>query len=281
MFFSTIAAPQRVTLIISAYNNHEALQYALWALERQTRVPDEILIADDGSCKAFQEFLAAYMAQSPLPIRHLWQEDRGFRKAKIMNQALQQATGDYIIMMDADVITPKEFVAMHLALARPGRFLSGGSQIQVPIWLQHKLSREDIETERLFTRAWYRERRVPHSRLWRLRVPPGLCAWLMDQLTPRPNAMIGCNASCWRHDALRIGGFNEAFEHYGYEDRDFARRLVKAGVRGVRHQFSLRYLHMEHARPYVDDAKIAANKTMVFGMPQVSTPTELQEVAPT
>jgi glycosyltransferase involved in cell wall biosynthesis len=255
--------PQRISLIISAYNNQEALEKALWCLERQARLPDEILIADDGSGQEFQAFLKAYQAQSTLPIQHLWQEDTGFRKAKIMNTAMHHATGDYLVMMDADVLTPKEFIDMHARLARPGVFLSGGSQIQVPCWLQHLVTREDIDQETLFTRQWYSQHQVPHSRLWRLRVPPGWPARVVDFFTPRPNSLMGGNASCWREDALAIGGFNEAFENYGYEDRDFANRLTQHGLRGIRYQCSLRYLHWEHTRPYADDTAIAHNKQLV------------------
>jgi glycosyltransferase involved in cell wall biosynthesis len=255
--------PQRISLIISAYNNHVALEKALWCLEHQTRLPDEIIIADDGSGEAFQRFLRTYMANSTLPITHIWQEDAGFRKALIMNKALQHATGDYIIMIDADVLTPKEFIATHCTLARPGVFLSGGSQIQVPCWLQHLITRDDIEQEVLFTRQWYSQHKVPHSRLWRLRIPQGWPSRIVDACTPRPNSMIGCNASCWRADALAIGGFNEAFKHYGYEDRDFAQRLTQHGVQGIRYQCSLRYVHWEHPHPYADDAAIAQNKQLV------------------
>ena len=39
----------KITLVISTYNWSEALELVLLSIEKQTVLPDELLIADDGS----------------------------------------------------------------------------------------------------------------------------------------------------------------------------------------------------------------------------------------
>jgi glycosyltransferase involved in cell wall biosynthesis len=93
---------------------------------RQTVLPGEAIIADDGSRaktrRAVDEF--AHPGASPFPVRHVWQEDDGFRKPRIINEAVRHAGGDYLIFIDGDCMAHPEFVRSHL-LAEPDAILGG------------------------------------------------------------------------------------------------------------------------------------------------------------
>src|SRR5690606_11434645 len=92
----------RVSVILSTYNQPAWLELVLWGYSVQTHRDFEIVIADDGSTQATAEMLERMRVATGLDIKHVWHEDEGFRKCRILNLALVQATGDYTIFSDGD-----------------------------------------------------------------------------------------------------------------------------------------------------------------------------------
>jgi hypothetical protein len=84
---------------------------------------------------------------------------------------------------------------------------------------------------------------------------------LLDRRVPRPPGWRGENASTWAVHARAVGGFDERFT-YGYEDADFGQRLLLAGVIGVSVRYTAPVYHLEHGRPWRNEAVIAANKAL-------------------
>ena len=101
----------RVSLIITTYNRPESLILVLNSIENQTIVPQEVIIADDGSTVETKEIIVKFQKDSDLNIIHSWQEDNGFRAAKSRNKAIAKSSGDYIIFIDGDII-------LHLNLSK-------------------------------------------------------------------------------------------------------------------------------------------------------------------
>jgi len=91
-----------VTLLISTYNWVEALRVCVSSVFFQTRLPDEIVIADDGSKEETRKAIEELKRKSPVPLIHVWHEDKGFRKSMILNKAIAKASGEYIIEVDGD-----------------------------------------------------------------------------------------------------------------------------------------------------------------------------------
>ena len=79
----------RVSLIITTYNWPESLFLVLKSIENQTIVPEEVVIADDGSTVETKEVVFKFQQDSELNIVHSWQEDKGFRVAKSRNKAME------------------------------------------------------------------------------------------------------------------------------------------------------------------------------------------------
>lgn len=115
----------KTTLLISTYNWPQALGKVLDSVLRQTVLPDEVVIADDGSGEETRRLIAAKAQGFPIPLVHVWHEDKGFRKTLVLNKAIARATGDYIMQIDGDVVLERHFVADHLEVAEEGCFVCG------------------------------------------------------------------------------------------------------------------------------------------------------------
>jgi glycosyltransferase involved in cell wall biosynthesis len=127
------------TLIIATYNWPQALELVLISVSKQTIIPDEIVIADDGSTKETLDVIKKVKKKLNLPIKHVWQEDQGFRKTKILNKSFAIAKGEYIVQVDGDIVLHKKFVEDHLGNARPNVFLHGSRS-----FLNNRLSKKII-----------------------------------------------------------------------------------------------------------------------------------------
>ena len=71
-----------VSLVISTYNRPDALEACLESVRRQSVLPIEVIIADDGSTEETRQTIERLAGGFPVPILHVWQEDDGFRLAK-------------------------------------------------------------------------------------------------------------------------------------------------------------------------------------------------------
>ena len=68
-------------VIVTTYNRPDALAAVLDGYLAQVHAKFELLVTDDGSTSDTREMIADYAARAPFPLRHVWQEDRGFRAA--------------------------------------------------------------------------------------------------------------------------------------------------------------------------------------------------------
>ena len=250
-----------VSVIVSFFNNADLFRRALWGYAVQDEDDFTIVVADDGSSRDQVDAVALTAGELGLNVVHLWQEDNGFRKARILNTAIADTGSELLIFVDADMIPRKDFISSHLRLAKPGYFITGGAHLNLPTEIQEQIDPSDVGEGRIFQWSWLKQYRdVLEERRFRLRLgKSGPAARALDALFPRTNAFIGCNSSCWRTDALAVNGFDEDWG-YGGLDRDFGIRLTNNGIRSRRHQFSLVALHQEHGRSYRDPEKVRRNK---------------------
>ena len=130
-----------VSLIISTYNRPDALSVCLDSVFKQKVLPDEIIVGDDGSRSDTRKLIERMQQLSPVPLIHVWHEDKGFRLAMMRNKAVAKASGQYIIQIDGDVMLHPLFVADHIRLSRPGYYLKGG-RCNIERQLTDKICRE-------------------------------------------------------------------------------------------------------------------------------------------
>ena len=129
------------SLIISTYNRSDALELCVKSVLRQSLLPDEIIIADDGSKEDTRELIHQLAASSEVPIIHVWHEDLGFRLASIRNKAIAKASKEYIIQIDGDIVLHKDFVKDHVRFAKKGSFVTG-SRVLIREGLTQKMLAE-------------------------------------------------------------------------------------------------------------------------------------------
>ncbi|MBI2027352.1 MAG: glycosyltransferase [Deltaproteobacteria bacterium] len=87
----------KMSVIIGAYNNLDYLKLCLYSLERQSFRDFEVIIADDGSGPEVKQWLSTY--EPFYKLKHVWQEDDGFRKCRILNKSIQEARSEYLVFL--------------------------------------------------------------------------------------------------------------------------------------------------------------------------------------
>ncbi len=113
----------RVSVVFSTFNSPAWLQKVLWGYEFQTHRDFEVVVADDGSGPDTAEMLDRMRIETGLEIRHVWHEDMGFRKCRILNQAILQASNDYIVFSDGDKLASLNEILHRLVLARTAQLI--------------------------------------------------------------------------------------------------------------------------------------------------------------
>jgi glycosyltransferase involved in cell wall biosynthesis len=237
-----------VGVVFTTYNRPDDLVRVLAGYARQTHADFEIVIADDGSGEETRACIEAARREWRLNIRHVWQEDIGFRKCRILNRAIAETPAEYLIFTDGDCIPHPEFVAGHLALARPGYFVSGGC-VRLGETATHAITPRQVLDGSAFDRRWLQERGESAANLRKmlLSAPP----WnnVFNTITTTRPTWNGHNSSTWRDEVLAVNGFDERLG-YGGLDREFGERLERCGMRGIQARYTLICLHLEHPRPY-------------------------------
>ena len=231
--------PRSVSVLVATYNWPQALRHAIHSIWSQDRLPDEILIADDGSGDETLEQISQLKKNSPIPIRHIWHPDEGFRLAAIRNKAIDQAQGEYIIQIDGDIILDPHFISDHLKMAERGAFLCGSR-----VWVSKAQSLSLLQQQ---PGARILKKHLPLSSILNsLRSYP-LSKLLADRYKKnRPTALRGCNMSFWKSDLLAVNGYNEAIQGWGSEDAELAIRLINQGVKKRFLKFSAVAYHLYH-----------------------------------
>lgn len=248
------AAVPAVALIINTANQPEYLRRVLRAVAGQTSVPDEMLLADDGSGEETRKVFAEWQhVSSQMRCQHVWQKNEGFRRARILNQAIAQAASKYIVFLDGDTVPHPEFIADHRRLARPGAFIQG----------HRALLRERASAWFGFgTNSVLRDRR---RAFWTGQVQGTKQAfrWPFPLARPRKDlrGIRGCNLAIWRADLVKANGYNEDFVGWGREDSELAVRLMNLGLRRLDVRGWAICFHLWH--PPADRAGLAANDELL------------------
>lgn len=250
----------QISVILSTYNSPAWLEKVLWGYACQQFRDFEIVIADDGSGPETAALIERMRAETGLALQHVWQEDDGFRKCRILNKAILAARHDYLVFSDGDCIPRADFLTVHAARAEPGYYLSG-SYFKLPMETSKAISREDILSGDCFRLDWLRAHGL-RARRKSLRIAAGpRLARFLNRFTPTPCNLKGSNASVWKQDALAVNGFDERMP-WGGEDREFGVRLQNLGIRPRHVRFDAVVIHLDHARGYVDPVQVETNRRL-------------------
>ncbi len=227
------------TLIISTYNRPDALRLCLLSAISQSCPPAEIIIGDDGSKQKTEELIAEIKAISPVPIVHVWQEDKGFRLAKMRNKCVAVSNGDYIIECDGDIILHQHFVRDHMMIATPGHYLKGG-RTNLGKTLSAKLCAAGKKASICFFTHGIEAKRENSIHL------PYIARLIAPYYRKNKESALGCNMSFFKNDFLALNGYDEYYEGWGGEDGDFGRRMQRHGLKKLHLKFAGIVYHLWH-----------------------------------
>ena len=248
----------RIGVILSTYNAPQRLEATLLGYSVQSRRDFELIVADDGSGEETRELIRSFAHRFGQPIRHVWQEDIGFRKCRILNQAILCTQADYLIFSDGDCIPRRDFVTAHATAATAGRFLSAG-YFRLSAATTAAITVDDICAGRPTDVRWLRSHGTRKSGKLAKLSARGWRASLFNTLTPTKPTWNGHNSSGWRTDLLRVNGFDERMGYWA-EDRELGERLENAGIRGKQIRYSAICVHLHHDRPYATPEGRERNK---------------------
>jgi len=226
----------RVSLIITTYNRPEALSLVLQSVVSQSKLPYEIIIADDGSEKNTKQCIDFFKDSSDLNLIHSWQEDKGFRVSMSRNKAIAKSSGDYIVLVDGDMVLHTKFLEDHSKNAQPGFFVQG-ARVLINQGATNKILLRNKIKFSFFSNGLLNRKNAIHSN------------FLASLFVKKKKSILGikaCNLGFYRKDCLNINGFNNDMVGWGREDSEFIVRLINSGINRKNIHFNLIQYHLWH-----------------------------------
>lgn len=228
----------RASIQLCTYNRAHLLERVLDACFEQTVAPSEyeVVLVNDGSTDNTLEVIERAQRRATCRFIVINQPNSGLAKGR--NAGIAQATGGRIVFIDDDVLPIPTFVEEHLRshAEKPKAIVRGGA-INVE-------SFEDLPPP-----------------LWNIRHYSGNYFWTTNVSVPLATIRA-------------IGGFNESFSEYGWEDIDVGLRLRFGGVRALFNPKALVY----HWKPRPRSGNV--EKMIRQARAQARTAVQLAEIHP-
>ena len=228
----------KISVIVPTYNRPRALKLSLLSLAQQSVIPHEVLIADDGSTSETAELVMSMQdsLKELFPMRHVWHEDRGFRKPMILNETVRQSSGEYLIFLDGDCMAHRHFIRAHIEYGGPDAIISG-KRVEIGRELTERLlEREQIVNRMTLGLLWDALRGKSRKVEEAIMIKNSLLRKLAHRDRITDDGVWGCNFSISKQLFLDINGCDEDFQDGSIEDNDLGIRALNQGkqVRSVR-----------------------------------------------
>lgn len=193
-----------VSIIIPTYNRLPRLKQVIAAVEQQTYPLDEVevIVVSDGSTDGTHEYLSTL--RTPLKLRFVAQANAGPAAAR--NNGIRNASGDYVLFIDDDVVPSPQLLAEHM------RCHAGQTNLVV---LGPMLNPPDFNFS-----AWVAWEQAMLIKQYE--------ALQSGDWEPTPRQFYTGNTSLSRQILIDSGGFDERFRRA--EDIELAYRLEKLHV---------------------------------------------------
>jgi cellulose synthase/poly-beta-1,6-N-acetylglucosamine synthase-like glycosyltransferase len=239
----------KASIIISFYNDISTLNIVLEALNKQSEPNFEVIIADDGSREEVVNQIHRQMAQHQFPIQHVWQEDNGFRKTRILNKAIVASSSDYLIFIDGDCIPHPHFIKDHLCFKHPDTIIAG-RRVNLSKTLKEHFLAEQVRGKSpflfFFRLLWDslngRTRDVEKG----IRIPVKA---INKKLGKFNRGVLGANFSLYKEALIEVNGFDMRYEKaFVGEDTDLEYRLRLTGKTVFSPRFRIVQYHFIHER---------------------------------
>ena len=255
-----------ITLIVSTYNRPDFLRLVLDGIADQSNQHFELILADDGSTHETKSCIDDFSTSSGIEVIHVWHEDHGFRKSAILNKAINASANEYLVFLDGDCIPRKHFIAEHRSLAKKGHIVGCSRLLLDQTITQHILDNH------LYPHRWTfyeccKLRLSGHINrvLPLLKVPIG---FLRSRAKTNWKQVRGCNFGIYKEDIINIGGFDESFTGWGYEDSELVARAINNQIYVRRGDYLGTVFHLWHpvaSREEADSNQECLRSTIASG----------------
>lgn len=187
---------EKISVILGTYNQLDNLKRAVAGWEKQTYKDFKLYVCDDGSTDGTKEWAKKQSFQ------YFWQENKGMRLAKSLNNAIKVAKGKYCLFVMGDSVPIPEYLEKMAPYLNDNSVLCG--------------VREDV-TENMEHIKWD----------WRYRGREWQLKWDFSVIRDLEWAKITGNGLLIPMKLLKkVGMWPENYEGYGSEDNYLAVKLL-------------------------------------------------------
>jgi len=226
-----------VSVIIPTFNRSKILAKTLDIFKTQSMNHNsyEIIVVDDGST----EDISAVVSASELRCNHqiIRLPQRSFNTGKPKNEGAKKAKGDVLVFADCDIMFFQNTLYSHYEVARQGSVSLGHNYTPDNIRLQHPLDTLNMDFSQ-YTKDYRSIFGLPEDE--------------HKEAFPFRFCNTG-NASMLKRMFNDVGGFDENFTKWGYEDNELGYRLWKKGAKFVFNKDAAAIHHPHFRHLFVQD----------------------------
>ena len=243
--------PFSISLIISTYNNPRFLELVLISVLKQKLLPQEVVIADDGSREETKELIEIYKKIFPIPLLHVWHEDKGYRLSSIKNKAVAIAASEYVIFIDGDLLLHPLFIFDYQKSIHRGYILVASRAFLSKSFTQVLLNQKSCFVK--FHRGNFEQNMASAVRI------PWLHHLIKGSTTYK--GARGGLMGFFKKDYVSVNGLDEAFIGWGREDSDLFVRLLNSGIKRKNIKFAAITYHLWH--PILSRDSLSTNDALL------------------
>lgn len=238
---------KKISVIVTVYNRMEHLRTFFQCMLKQTEQPYELIIADDGSSEKIEDFIGDLIPKAKFKIKHVYQQDLGFRKSKSLNNAVKVSQGDFLIFLDQDVIFGDRYIETIKKKSKkhrihPFKVLWSNYEEKNKIMniienggnYKEMLDKIDLKQKKDRKKQNFKDSIRTIKYRFKLR---------KKELT-----VGGASFALYKEDYIKVNGFDETFKGHGNEDLDFGFRLQKSDVFVAIINFEEAPIHLNHQK---------------------------------
>lgn len=245
----------KISVIIPVYNRLEHLRAGFLCLLRQKKQIDELIITDDGSSQNILEYIGDLLPKAKFTVKHIFQEDKGFRKTRALNNAVLNAEGEILVFCDQDLIFGEEYIQTIATNIKKKIFLMGrayhiteNEKNMIISQIDNIKKYSDILLKLPPNYPKAIKKMLAEDRKRRIL---NFC-----RLSKRGIKLVGMSYALMKEDYIKVNGYDENYVGWGEEDDDFGNRLNMAGIKGKELITLNTQLHLWH---YSDPSKVKSS----------------------
>ncbi|MCY7008857.1 glycosyltransferase [Fusobacterium simiae] len=241
----------KISVIVPVYNRLEHFRALFICLLKQNRQIDELIITDDGSSQKILDYIGDLIPKASFKIKHIYQEDKGFRKTRALNNGVVNSEGELLVFCDQDLIFGEEYIEYMEKNIKKGYFL-----LCRPVSINEE--EKNIILKKIENTNKYEELLKPLPKCYLEGVNKTLDTdrkrriLNILKLAKRGIKLVGMSYAVLKRDYMKVNGYDENYNGWGEEDDDFGNRLYVAGIKGKELKTPNMQIHLWH---YSDPTK--------------------------